>query len=287
MGPTIAVGEAERGGDWGVRVGSATPHQRISDQAALAASFRGGLCLSDERDSDSDSDEDESLQSHGSATLTQRLLWLRHVKQLNNSRRKCVQSLSPQPHASHQSPNYSELPTNPAQLLLNNNSSSYTTSEDGNANCSSSAKNVVKKGSRNNQSLSPRSPSIPSSPSTDTSDKRFVGHNSRGRNQLSLSHQHLYDGDDSSPPPHHPDEGDIPAAGSGTSPQKRFFSGSRPISSLARPLVALAVPGMFLVCKYHQYRRQHQEAARRRAAERELHHLNHKIVRHSLQGRII
>ena len=69
-----------------------------------------------------------------------------------------------------------------------------------------------------------------------------------------------------------------PAVSPQNSP-RRLFGGSRPMSSLAKPLVALAVPGMFLVCKYHQYKRAHQEASKRRAAERELHHLNHKIVR--------
>ncbi|XP_076032936.1 uncharacterized protein LOC143020399 isoform X1 [Oratosquilla oratoria] len=48
-------------------------------------------------------------------------------------------------------------------------------------------------------------------------------------------------------------------------------------SALMRPLVALALPGMYLVYKYNQYKRQQQEANRRKAAERELSQLNHKI----------
>ncbi|XP_071543701.1 uncharacterized protein [Panulirus ornatus] len=48
-------------------------------------------------------------------------------------------------------------------------------------------------------------------------------------------------------------------------------------SALMRPFVALALPGMYLVYKYNQYKRQQQEANRRKAAERELAQLNHKI----------
>ncbi|XP_050737207.1 nucleolar protein dao-5-like isoform X1 [Eriocheir sinensis] len=48
-------------------------------------------------------------------------------------------------------------------------------------------------------------------------------------------------------------------------------------SALMRPLVALALPGMYLVYKYNQYKRQQQEANRRKAAERELVQLHHKI----------
>ncbi|KAK8750111.1 hypothetical protein OTU49_015240, partial [Cherax quadricarinatus] len=57
------------------------------------------------------------------------------------------------------------------------------------------------------------------------------------------------------------------------------FNMPRPLaqSALMRPLVALALPGMYLVYKYNQYKRQQQEANRRKAAERELAQLNHKI----------
>ncbi|KAK8389508.1 hypothetical protein O3P69_008895 [Scylla paramamosain] len=53
----------------------------------------------------------------------------------------------------------------------------------------------------------------------------------------------------------------------------------RPLAQnvLMRPLVALALPGMYLVYKYNQYKRQQQEANRRKAAERELVQLHHKI----------
>ncbi|XP_064083745.1 uncharacterized protein LOC135199534 isoform X2 [Macrobrachium nipponense] len=53
----------------------------------------------------------------------------------------------------------------------------------------------------------------------------------------------------------------------------------RPLAqnALMKPLVALAVPGMYLVYKYNQYKRQQQEANRRKAAEKELLQLNYKI----------
>lgn len=45
-----------------------------------------------------------------------------------------------------------------------------------------------------------------------------------------------------------------------------------------KPFVVLALPGMYLFYKYNQYRRQQQEQNRRKVTERELAHLNHKIV---------
>ncbi|XP_060804873.1 protein PRRC2C [Amyelois transitella] len=48
-------------------------------------------------------------------------------------------------------------------------------------------------------------------------------------------------------------------------------------STLMRPLVVLALPGMYLLYKYNQYRQQQMETARRRVTERELMHLNTKI----------
>ncbi|XP_052743500.1 chromatin assembly factor 1 subunit A-A [Bicyclus anynana] len=48
-------------------------------------------------------------------------------------------------------------------------------------------------------------------------------------------------------------------------------------SSLMRPFVVLALPGMYLLYKYNQYRQQQMETARRRVTERELMHLNTKI----------
>lgn len=49
-------------------------------------------------------------------------------------------------------------------------------------------------------------------------------------------------------------------------------------SNLMRPFVVLALPGMYLLYKYNQYRQQQMETARRRVTERELMHLNTKIV---------
>lgn len=48
-------------------------------------------------------------------------------------------------------------------------------------------------------------------------------------------------------------------------------------SPLMKPLVVLALPGMYLFYKYNQYKRQQQEQNRRKVTERELAHLNHKI----------
>ena len=47
-------------------------------------------------------------------------------------------------------------------------------------------------------------------------------------------------------------------------------------------LKLLAAPGMFLVQKYTQYRRHQQECAKKRATERELQSLTHKIVSYFL-----
>ena len=45
-----------------------------------------------------------------------------------------------------------------------------------------------------------------------------------------------------------------------------------------KPFVVLAIPGMYLVYKYNQFKRQQQENSRRKVAEKELNHLNQKIV---------
>lgn len=47
---------------------------------------------------------------------------------------------------------------------------------------------------------------------------------------------------------------------------------------LMKPLVVLALPGMYLFYKYNQYKRKKKENARRRMTEKELLHLNNKIV---------
>lgn len=49
-------------------------------------------------------------------------------------------------------------------------------------------------------------------------------------------------------------------------------------SPLMKPFVVLALPGMYLFYKYSQYKQQQQEQCRRKVTERELAHLNHKIV---------
>ncbi|KAJ3625095.1 hypothetical protein MTP99_018660 [Tenebrio molitor] len=52
-----------------------------------------------------------------------------------------------------------------------------------------------------------------------------------------------------------------------------------PMSSpLMKPFVVLALPGMYLFYKYNQYKRRRKENAKRRLTERELQHLNNKIV---------
>lgn len=53
---------------------------------------------------------------------------------------------------------------------------------------------------------------------------------------------------------------------------------ARERAGLMKPLVVLALPGMYLFYKYSQYRREQRELSRRRITERELQHLHHKIV---------
>ncbi|KAK8789220.1 uncharacterized protein LOC144123661 [Amblyomma americanum] len=48
-------------------------------------------------------------------------------------------------------------------------------------------------------------------------------------------------------------------------------------SGIMKPLVVLAFPGMYLVYKISEFKRQQQEHNRRKVTERELAHLNHKI----------
>ncbi|XP_076182569.1 uncharacterized protein LOC143154360 isoform X2 [Ptiloglossa arizonensis] len=57
-------------------------------------------------------------------------------------------------------------------------------------------------------------------------------------------------------------------------PRVRGVSGR---AGLMKPLVVLALPGMYLFYKYSQYRREQRELSRRRVTERELQHLHHKI----------
>ena len=55
-------------------------------------------------------------------------------------------------------------------------------------------------------------------------------------------------------------------------------STSETSSPLAKPLSAIAVPGMYLFYKYSEFKRQQQEIHRKKVTEKELDHLNHKIV---------
>lgn len=79
----------------------------------------------------------------------------------------------------------------------------------------------------------------------------------------------------------------VPAEGAGQledldePPEPRVRGGSGR-ASLMKPLVVLALPGMYLFYKYSQYRREQRELSRRRVTERELQHLHHKIVSISL-----
>ncbi|XP_031366006.1 eukaryotic translation initiation factor 4 gamma-like isoform X2 [Apis dorsata] len=74
----------------------------------------------------------------------------------------------------------------------------------------------------------------------------------------------------------------VPAEGAGQledldePPEPRVRGGSGR-ASLMKPLVVLALPGMYLFYKYSQYRREQRELSRRRVTERELQHLHHKI----------
>ncbi|XP_015516734.1 genetic suppressor element 1 [Neodiprion lecontei] len=74
----------------------------------------------------------------------------------------------------------------------------------------------------------------------------------------------------------HPDDSDEPpedlrarAAGAA--------GGTGGRAGIMKPLVVLALPGMYLFYKYSQYRREQRELSRRRVTERELQHLHHKI----------
>lgn len=49
-------------------------------------------------------------------------------------------------------------------------------------------------------------------------------------------------------------------------------------STLMKPLVVLALPGMYLVYKINEFKRHQQEVNRRKVTERELANLNSKIV---------
>lgn len=61
-------------------------------------------------------------------------------------------------------------------------------------------------------------------------------------------------------------------------PEEPRARGNTRGAGLMKPLVILALPGMYLFYKYNQYRREQREQSRRRTTERELQYLNHKIV---------
>ena len=61
-------------------------------------------------------------------------------------------------------------------------------------------------------------------------------------------------------------------------PDRNTMTQKRLPHSLVKPLVALASPGMYLVHKYSQFKRQQQESQKKKVTEKELQHLNHKIV---------
>ncbi|XP_015114787.1 protein phosphatase 1 regulatory subunit 12A [Diachasma alloeum] len=69
------------------------------------------------------------------------------------------------------------------------------------------------------------------------------------------------------------DDPDEPPGGEGARPNGQ--QGGR--AGIMKPLVVLALPGMYLFYKYSQYRREQRELSRRRITERELQHLHHKI----------
>lgn len=51
-------------------------------------------------------------------------------------------------------------------------------------------------------------------------------------------------------------------------------------SSVFRHISAIAVPGMYLYYKYYEFKRQRKEDKKRKVTEKELDHLNQKIVSH-------
>ncbi|KAF2358652.1 hypothetical protein FHG87_010597, partial [Trinorchestia longiramus] len=89
-GPPIAVGETERGGDWGVRVRNPmTSHPKGAAGGVPGVRFREGVS----EETDDDESEDESLTATTAiipetSSLAQRLLWLRQrrLKVLQSSR---------------------------------------------------------------------------------------------------------------------------------------------------------------------------------------------------------
>ena len=281
MVPSISVGETERGGAWGLRVGG-LPIPK--DDKDFKTPCKGGF--SEEDDSEDDGNGFGSAHPPSSSSLTQKILWLRHKRSKHNRRYSNIQRLSPQPHASHQSPECIPCHSPSPPKRPNSCSPRFSTTRSGhssknflNFNRKSDTRDANSEGTSSSSPTSDVTDASPSAeaqdiPGEDTEDPLLPSTSVQHRNLAHLAADEVDDDDEG--------EDDVASPNS----TRRLFGGSRPIASLTRPLVALAVPGMFLVCKYHQYRRAHQEASRRRAAERELHHLNHKIVRNKLGSEI-
>ena len=49
-------------------------------------------------------------------------------------------------------------------------------------------------------------------------------------------------------------------------------------SRLSKPFSVFVIPGMYLFYKFNEYKRHHEEINRKKVTEKELDHLNHKIV---------
>jgi len=49
-------------------------------------------------------------------------------------------------------------------------------------------------------------------------------------------------------------------------------------TAFTKPLSVMKGPGMYLFCKYSEFKRHHEELQRKKVTEKELDHLNHKIV---------
>lgn len=59
---------------------------------------------------------------------------------------------------------------------------------------------------------------------------------------------------------------------------KMPISTEEPETPLSKPHSAITVPGMYLFYKYSEFKRQQLESHRKKVTEKELDHLNHKIV---------
>ena len=69
--------------------------------------------------------------------------------------------------------------------------------------------------------------------------------------------------------------------------EKDKMSEDAPPSSVMKHISAIAVPGMYLYYKYNEFKKQRIEDMKRKVTERELDHLNQKIVSHFLFNYIL